>query len=289
MSAARPRTSVGLYRQAIPNRMGRPARGTQRAWAIGILGLVIGGWAILPAAGAAHVVTGFGAEIRHSTSAQSTNWAGYAVTAAAKGVTDVKGSWIVPKIQGTCPATNQYSSFWVGIDGFSSNSVEQTGTDSDCQGGAAVYYAWFEFYPKPSHLISGLTISAGDTISAEVKYSGGKFTTTLRDVTTGQSYSASAKVNAQRSSAEWIAEAPSSSGGILPLADFGTVSFGTDYTSVASTNDATISGTTGNIGSFANVVAITMVNNAGTATKAAPSSLSTDGTSFQVTWQSAGP
>lgn len=225
----------------------------------------------------------------HAGSASSLNWAGYAVTAAAGSVSDVKGSWVVPSIQGSCPSTNQYSSFWVGIDGFNSNTVEQTGTDSDCQGGAPRYYAWYEFYPHPSKLISGLAVHPGDVISAEVVYSG-SFTVAIRDVTTGASFSASAHVkSAQRSSAEWIAEAPSSSGGILPLADFGTVSFGADTTGVASTCTATVGGVSGAIGSFgSSVQSITMVTSSG-AVKASPSSLSSDGTSFSVTWKSSGP
>lgn len=223
-------------------------------------------------------------------SANSLNWAGYAVVSSAGSVSDVRGSWTVPAIQGTCPSTNQYASFWVGIDGFNSNTVEQTGTDSDCRSGAPTYYAWYEFYPHPSKVISRLTVHPGDVMSAEVAYSGGRFTVTIQDVTTGASYSASAKVQrAQRSSAEWIAEAPSSSGGILPLADFGTVSLGADTTGVASTCTATVGGVTGAIGSFgSNVQSITMVTSSG-AVKAQPSALSTDGTSFSVTWKSAGP
>jgi len=223
-------------------------------------------------------------------SASSLNWAGYAVTAAAGSVSDVRGSWTVPAIQGTCPATNQYSSFWVGIDGYSSSTVEQTGTDSDCRSGAPAYYAWYEFYPKPSRVISSLAIHPGDVMSAEVYYAGGRFTVTILDTTTGASFSASAKVNAaQRSSAEWIAEAPSSLGGILPLADFGTVSFGADTTGVALTCDATVGGVAGAIGSFgSSVQSISMVTSGG-ATKAQPSALSADGTSFSVTWVSSGP
>jgi hypothetical protein len=220
---------------------------------------------------------------------QSTNWAGWAVTGARGSVTDVKGSWIVPAVQGSCPSTNQFSSFWIGIDGYSSSSVEQTGTDSDCQAGSPAYYAWFEFYPHPSNLITTVAVSPGDTISAEVKYVNGKFTLHLTDVTTGKSFSKTSKVSAARTSAEWIAEAPSSSGGVLPLANFGTVHFGYDATSVAGTGSATLSGTTGAIGTYSTAVPITMVNKAGTLTKASPSTLTPDGTSFNVTWMSAGP
>src|SRR5437870_13187685 len=157
-------------------------------------------------------------------SSNSTNWSGFAVTAGSGAVSDAKGSWIVPTIQGSCTSTNQYSSFWVGIDGFNSGTVEQTGTDSDCQNGAPTYYAWYEYYPHPSFLINGMTITPGDHITAQASFSGRSFTVTITDTTTAASFSTSSRVrSAQRSSAEWIAEAPSSSGGILPLADFGTV------------------------------------------------------------------
>jgi peptidase A4-like protein len=226
----------------------------------------------------------------HDASSQSTNWSGYAVTGASGSVSNAKGSWIVPAIVGTCTSTNQFSSFWVGIDGFSSGTVEQTGTDSDCQNGAPTYFAWFEFFPHPSFIISGLTISPGDHISAQSSFNGRSFVVTITDTTTGASFSTSSRVkSAQRSSAEWIAEAPSSSGGILPLADFGTVSYGTDNTGIAMTCFATIGGTTAAIGAFgSSIQQITMVSNSG-ATKAQPSALSSDGTSFSVTWQSSGP
>ncbi len=226
----------------------------------------------------------------HAGTANSLNWSGYAVTGSTGSVTDAKGSWIVPSIVGSCPSTNQYSSFWVGIDGFNSNTVEQTGTDSDCQNDAPTYYAWFEFYPHPSFIISSLTIHPGDHVSAEAKYSSGKFVVSITDVTTGQSFSTSSNVHsAQRSSAEWIAEAPSSSGGILPLSDFGTVYFGQDTTGIGGTCFATISGNSASIGSFgSNVQKITMVTSSG-AVKASPSTLSSDGSSFSVQWVSSGP
>jgi hypothetical protein len=223
---------------------------------------------------------------RHGTNVTSGNWSGYAVTATKGSVTDVKASWVVPAVVGNCPSTDQYASFWVGIDGYSSNTVEQIGTDSDCQNGQAVYYAWFEFYPHGSYNINSLTIKPGDTISAEVSSgSKGAFTVKLTDVTTGQTFSTSTKVpSAAQSSAEWIAEAPSG-GGVAPLADFGQVNFGVDHTGVAATCDATIGKASGAIGSFANVDAITMVSKNG-ATEASQSALSKDGSSFSVSWAS---
>lgn len=210
----------------------------------------------------------------------SYNWSGYAVTGPSGSVTDVKGSWKVPAITST--SIDTYSSFWVGIDGYDSNTVEQIGTDSDFLSGSPTYYAWFEFYPKSAYIINTVHIEPGDIISAEVKYSEGRFVVSITNENTSQSFATSSKVpSAKRSSAEWIAEAPSS-GRILPLADFGTAYFGLSYTLVASTCSATVGGITGSIGSFgSSVQEITMVDSSGSPI-AEPSPLTSDGTSFSV-------
>ena len=232
--------------------------------------------------------------LRHGRgTATSTNWSGYAVTGATGSVSDVKASWIVPPV--SCPSpssTSQYASFWVGIDGYSSNTVEQIGTDSDCVNGLPVYYVWYEFYPHWSYTVNTVTIHPGDVISAEVSATAkGTFTLTLTDVTTGKPpFQTSAKMaNADRSSAEWIVEAPWS-GGVLPLANFGTAQFGQNFTNVNSTSTATISPKTGSIGSFDNV-AITMVDKNGfpKARPVEPPGLSSDGSSFSMEWVRSGP
>src|SRR5262249_15859291 len=127
-------------------------------------------------------------------------------------------------------AKPQYSSFWVGIDGDNSNTVEQTGTDSDWINGEPVYYAWYEFYPAASKNIDTVSVHPGDVITPSVHWnSGSSFTLTPEHTSTKETFRQTGSVsNAQRSSAEWIAEAPSG-GSVLPLADFGTVDF-TDCT-----------------------------------------------------------
>jgi hypothetical protein len=202
----------------------------------------------------------------------STNWSGYAVQSSAGSVSAVSGSWIVPTITST-----GYSAVWVGIDGYQSSTVEQIGTEQDAGG---TYYAWYEMYPGASQTITSLSISAGDSITASVVYSGGTFTLTLSDNTTGQSFSTQQSgANLQRSSAEWIVEAPSS-GGVLPLANFGTVTF---------TNaSATIDGTTGAINNSAwTPLAINMASNRG-ALEATTSVLNATGDGFSVTYDTSG-
>lgn len=216
--------------------------------------------------------------MREST---STNWSGYGVETnlsapQSDAVTDVIGTWTVPAASASTSAKT-YSSNWVGIDGYSSKTVEQIGTESDWSNGSPVYYAWFEMYPKRGYLLTGFDVSPGDSITAEVKYQGsGKFLLSITNNTTGQSYSTTQKLNnAARSSAEWIVEAPSN-GGVLPLANFGTTSF--------TSCSATINGHTGSIGDTAwQYDALDMVTSGGT-TKASTSALKSRGAAFSVTW-----
>jgi hypothetical protein len=203
--------------------------------------------------------------IHRITNSTSTNWSGYAVTGSR--FTSVSASWKQPTA--TCSAT-AYSSFWVGLDGDTSNTVEQTGTDADCSGRSPQYYAWYEMYPKfPVNLSQ--PVAPGDTMTASVTTDGrGNFTLTISDASRGWTNVTKAKLkSAKLSSAEVIAEAPSSSGGVLPLANFGTASF-----TAAKANGSLLTSTTPNIDP------ITMAS--GSTVKATPGGIS--GGAFSVTW-----
>lgn len=210
----------------------------------------------------------------------SSNWSGYAAETnlanpQSNAVSDVKGSWTIPAL--TCGSAITYSSAWVGIDGYSDNSVGQLGTEHNCVNGKASYYAWYEMYPKPSFR-TNLQVRAGDVMSAEVSYAGNnKFVLTIANLTTGKTFTTSQKAKASRQSAEWVMEAPWS-GGVLPLANFGTMQF--------SNAQATINGHAGAINDSAwQNDPITMTNSSG-APKATPSLLSPDGGAFSVQWNS---
>lgn len=227
-----------------------------------------------PSAAAAHAIQHHSApaiHMRAGRNSSSTNWSGYATTSGSGAYTDVKGSWKQPTASCSSGQT-AYSSFWVGIDGDNSNTVEQTGTDADCSSGTPTYYAWYEMYPKfPVNLSN--PVQPGDSMTAEVQYTGSsKFKLTISDSTRGWSFTTTqSSRKAKRSSAEWIAEAPSGSGGVLPLANFGTVNF-----TSCTANGASIS-------SNPNVDEIVMVTSSGTV-KAQPSGLS-GGNAFSVAWK----
>jgi hypothetical protein len=226
--------------------------------------LAIGGIASSAAVG------GSATPLRHApnhkiSNSTSTNWSGYAVTGNT--FKSVSASWTEPTV--SCSAT-AYSSFWVGLDGDTSSTVEQTGTDADCSGSTPQYYAWTEMYPKfPVNL--SYTVRPGDKMSASVTTNGsGSFTLTISDSTQNWTSTTSARLkSAKLASAEVIAEAPSSSGGVLPLADFGTVNF----------SGATANGVS--LDKLPNLDPITMAS--GSTVKAQPSSISSG--AFSVTWK----
>ena len=226
-----------------------------------------GGYTMMPAPapGAANAA--------NATSAISENWAGYTSAGNPGTFTSVSASWAQPAV--TCTATDTFSSFWVGLDGDGTNSVEQTGTEADCNGGAAAYQGWFEMFPQAPVFYDN-PVQPGDAMSASVVANGGgAFTLTLTDSTQGWTQTTSQTSNiAQLGSAEVIAEAPSDgTGAVLPLSNFGTVSF----------TNATVDNTAmGN----ENPGALTMVS-ASDVTEATPSAL-TGGTAFTVTWDSGG-
>ncbi|HEX4791666.1 MAG TPA: G1 family glutamic endopeptidase [Actinospica sp.] len=236
--------------------------------------------AIVPAAAAATAAApGVFAPMQHSAGATpffishggvrqasttSTNWAGYAATGST--YTSVSTTFTQPAV--SCSSGDQYSSFWVGLDGYSSSSVEQTGTEADCVGRTAEYSAWYELYPAYPVTYSN-TVRPGDVITETVSFSGSStYTMTIKDSTEGWTKTTTKSSSGHaRSSAEVIAEAPYS-GGVLPLANFGTVNF----------SGSTVNGSS--LSSFS-PTSINMTTSSGTV-KAATGSLS--GGSFSITW-----
>ena len=225
----------------------------------------------------------------------SSNWSGYALEdTAGAGLqwTSVTGTWRQPKA--ACDGGSTASAaFWVGIGGESDSSsgLEQTGTSADCNAdGTARYYAWYEILPAAAIEVP-LKVRPGDLITTSVNINGTTVLVQIKNRTRKTSFTKALQVDApDLSSAEWIAEAPSSCNElnrctVLPLANFGTVNF-TKAAAIASTHPGTISDPM-----WSNV-AIKLVPDASgqfsrfdmSTAGATPGSLSTDGRSFPVTW-----
>ncbi|HTA32113.1 MAG TPA: G1 family glutamic endopeptidase [Solirubrobacteraceae bacterium] len=222
------------------------------------------------AAGANH---GLNLRVRHGT---SENWSGYALTGPGP-YESVSASWTQPAVN--CVKTrNGYAAFWIGIDGDTSETVEQTGTEGDCVAGKATYGAWYEMYPRGSVPIAEPVVP-GDQFTASVTYVSkalfgliSQFSLVLSDSTQGWSRTVTAWIRTPKlASAEAIAEAPSSLLlGELPLSDFGTVGF-TGFSANGSTITALTPG----------LEPLTMVTSHGVV-KAEPSALHLGG--FSDTW-----
>ncbi|MDG6997172.1 MAG: hypothetical protein JRN52_14730 [Nitrososphaerota archaeon] len=211
----------------------------------------------------------------------STNWSGYVDTGSAGTVTYVSGSWTVPTLQ--CPSSGTtYVAIWVGIDGYTSTTVEQTGVLGECSSGTTTYSAWYEFYPAAMVTISGIKVSPNDGFTASVTANGGgSFSITITDTTTGSTNTTTGTVSgAQQSSAEWILERPAlcrvAHCTLSTLANFGNPE---PFTSAS----ATVGGKTGAISAFSDV-AVTMVGGSSGPILALPSPLS-GGTSFTIAYQ----
>lgn len=163
---------------------------------------------------------------------ESSNWAGYAVTAkGGKTIPEVNDVFTVPSLncsRSTIGSSGYaYEADWAGLDGFVDATVEQDGVDAYCTSttGAPTYYAWYEMYPLDPVAFSG-AINPGDAISIEIRRSGSDYVLDFEDVTTGAGFSTTQACpsgsTCEDNSAEVITEDP---GGAVAsgvdLADFG--------------------------------------------------------------------
>jgi len=205
-------------------------------------------------------------------------WGGYAVTGT--NFTKVRGSWIVPTVH-CITQPDSAAALWIGLDGYTSSTAEQIGVEFDCLGGTSTFYAWYAFLPNPVRKITSMKVSPGDKMSATVSFSGSQFTINMTNHTTGKTFSKTTGfAGAQRTSAEWIVQ-----GYTYPMTQFNRISFGDDYTGVNDTNWATDSSVTGPISDFGSKVVKIKMRNLDNSLRALPSALTTDGSSFKVTWE----
>ena len=171
----------------------------------------------------------------------SYSWSGYAIAAGKhQKFNDVHSTFVQPAI--TCSGKpHTVVSVWVGLDGLTSGTVEQEGTEAHCAGkgnATAVYRAWYEMFPAVS--ISVFKVHAGDLIDATTAYTNGQFVLTIADLTTSKTFTNTASCSTcQRTSAEWIVQRPAlcsdaqcTSAYLTRLPDFGTITMGGDEASV---------------------------------------------------------
>jgi hypothetical protein len=175
----------------------------------------------------------------------STNWSGYVLPEfiTREGYVSAQATWVVPTV--VFKEKLAVSSNWVGIGGFCENikckakDVDQTliqlGTAQVAQSRKETdYFAWYEMLPEPS-VTTSLVVNPGDVITASLTCDGDctgsqSWTLSMTNETTSQNWSQDFDYASPNLSAEWIEEAPTGRHGIVPLADFGTTTFGQSMT-----------------------------------------------------------
>ena len=169
-------------------------------------------------------------------SVKSSNWSGYVADDKIQNPFEksvIFAYWIVPVAQhafgnGNPPGWD-YSSQWVGIDGFGSSDVLQAGTEADAYLSGATtatfYAAWIEWYPFAESRISNFSVAPGDEMFVEVWNSspvvGNAY---LLNMTAQEAvvlaFSAPSGTTLVGNSAEWIVERPGVNGGLAILTNY---------------------------------------------------------------------
>lgn len=199
----------------------------------------------------------------------------------------VAADFTVPTVK--CNSVGQSAAFWVGLDGWTDNTVEQDGVDVVCIQGPGgpipQYYTFYEMVPESP--VGFFGVSPGDHINASVFYD-----SSIAEYNLVVTDSADSSVNinldkncpsghtCRNNSAEVIAEDP---GGVPnPLGDFGTVSFSHIAVTSADGTHGTLEGNS--LWSSHEII----LENAGHMVMAQPSGRLNGATAFTDTFKSAG-
>jgi hypothetical protein len=162
---------------------------------------------------------------------------------------------------------------WVGIGGLRSRDLIQAGTQQSVSGtGTVTYQAWIETLPDVSRAVP-FTVLPGDSVTVSVdQQAGSNWLISFTNQTSGQTLQRPVQYSSSLSSAEWIEEAPFARSVVLPISDFGSLTF-TGASAVRDGHSLTIADL--------NARAITLTDMSGRAL-AVPSPLGPDGASFSV-------
>jgi hypothetical protein len=183
----------------------------------------------------------------------------------------VSATWTIPTL--ALDGTFGADASWVGIGGLRSRDLIQAGTQQIVSGtGSVTYQAWIETLPDVSHPVP-LTVLPGDSVTVSVDQQvGNTWLISFANVSSGQTLERTVSYRSKLSSAEWIEEAPFARQTILPISQFGSLTF----TDAAATKD-------GQRLSIADLKAqaISLIDEAGRVL-AFPSPLAPDGGGFTV-------
>jgi hypothetical protein len=146
----------------------------------------------------------------------------------------VTAVWNIPQVFSSADdGGSYYASYWIGIDGSGSPDVFQAGIQSESSGYSGALrtqYAWWEWYPEISVLITNFPVSPGQSIlcllTATSNIAGNVL---LINQATGLSITfvvtPPSNTSLVGNCAEWIVERPKLGGVFSTLADYGEMNF----------------------------------------------------------------
>lgn len=190
---------------------------------------------ILPSGGSKQAATEISSAPANAVATNSSNWSGYADYDNASlpfAKSYVYAYWIVPVAQhafNTSGGGWDFSSQWVGIDGFGSSDVLQGGTEADAYASGSstgAYYAvWIEWYPNSESRISNFLVAPGDEMFVQVwNTSPTVGVAYLLNISSQQvvaiTFDAPSGTRLVGNSAEWVVERPGIGGSLARLTNY---------------------------------------------------------------------
>jgi hypothetical protein len=212
-----------------------------------------------------------------ATGSSSGNWSGYAIVNSNNPFmatnTTIYGSFVIPVAQqafGTCTNTLDYSSQWVGIDGYGSPDVFQAGVEADAKCSGSYYSAWYEWYPNNESRIGNFAVTAGDLIylyiwNTSLTQGNYYIVNVTANTSTSAQFTAPSGTQLTGNSAEWVVERPGVGGGLATLTNYTTIPWYDSQVTVPNSKGGTTEYSPGKGGAGSTVYSITMHddNNAG--------------------------
>ncbi len=153
----------------------------------------------------------------------SRNWSGYSASGGT--YTGISGTWTVPQVAASSNGASGVGATWVGVGGVKTRDLIQAGTEDSGSGRENEYQAWIEMLPASSKQVT-LSVLPGDSITVSIdERETNKWEIELTNNTSDKTYQTMVTYVSTHSSVEWIEEAPSGRNGVLPIDNFGAVSF----------------------------------------------------------------
>jgi peptidase A4-like protein len=137
------------------------------------------------------------------------NWAGEISQASSlQPYNEAAGEWYQTGFRESCGNYYEASSSWVGLGGTGYTNLAQAGTTTDLAVGGGALHMFWENWPQRAAVYFPGAVRSGDDVYADVFFSGGTSYFFVEDITTGAVGNTAISFTPNRSTVEFIDEAP---------------------------------------------------------------------------------